>query len=82
MDEAWMTDPLTGWSVRFHKDHRSWSQDPYVFLDTGKAMADASPPLLKDRRHLRRDDARKVWKQLAERGWKKSKPAWGVYTEP
>lgn len=77
-----MTDPLTGWSVRFHQDHRSWSQDPYVFLDTGKAMADTSPPLLKDRRHLRRDDARKVWKQLAERGWKKSRPAWGLYAEP
>ena len=38
--------------------------------------------LLRDRRHLRRDDARKVWNDLAERGWKKSKPAWGVYAEP
>lgn len=56
---------VMGWSAMFRKDHCSWSQDPNVFMDTGKAMADASPHLLKDHRRLRHDDAKKVWKQLA-----------------
>ena len=39
-------------------------------------------PLLKERYHLRRADARLLWAGLMAQGWLKTRPAWGVYAEP
>ena len=81
MEEAWLRDPRAGWQVRFHKDQRTWGRETLVFVDTGKAMPDHLP-LLKERYHLRRADARLLWEGLMAQGWLKTRPAWGVYAEP
>ena len=52
-----------------------------MFVDTGKVMPDHLP-LLKERYHLRRADARVLWEGLMAQGWLKTRPAWGVYAEP
>jgi len=51
------------------------------FVDSGRPLTGA-PPLLKTRRYLRRDDARKLWLALKERGWLTVKPQWGVDIDP
>ena len=56
-------------------------RETWVFVDTGKAMPDHLP-LLKERYHLRRADARVLWEGLMAQGWLKTRPAWGVYAEP
>ena len=50
--EGWLIDPNKHWSLRFHRDQKSWRNDLFVFLDKGRAMPDGSPALLKSRRHL------------------------------
>ena len=62
-------------------DQRTWGRETWVFVDTGKAMPDHLP-LLKERYHLRRADARLLWEGLMAQGWLKTQPAWGVYAEP
>ena len=54
------------------------SLDPKVFLDRGRQMPEG-PPLLKERRYLRKDAAEQMWKSLQNQGWKPLKePAWGA----
>ena len=62
--QAWIQDP------------KSWSADPMYFVDYGRPLTGA-PPLLKTRRHIRRDAARKLWRKLQERGWCQVKAQWG-----
>ena len=38
------------------------------FVDSGRALTGA-PPLLKTRMHMRRDAARKLWRNLQQQGW-------------
>jgi len=64
---AWIQDPKTANTARFHWDPKSWSADPWYFVDSGRPRTGA-PPLLKTRRHMRRDDARKLWLALQEGG--------------
>ena len=43
------------------------------------AFAADGPPLLKERRYLRKDAAEQLWKSLQTQGWKPLKePAWGA----
>ncbi len=59
-------------TARFHWDPKSWSQDPWYFVDSGRPLTGA-PPLLKTRKHMRRNDARKLWlarKERATSGWR------------
>ena len=74
---AWIQDPKTANTARFHWDPKSWSADPKYFVDSGRPPTGA-PPLLKTRRHMRRDDARKLWRKLQEQGWRQVKPQWGA----
>jgi len=46
------------------------------FVDSGRPLTGA-PPLLKTRRHMRRDAAQKLWLKLQEQGWRQVKPQWG-----
>ena len=55
MGEGWLRNPEDGWTYRFQRDERSWSLDPRVFVDKGRAMTDGSPALLKTRNHLSRE---------------------------
>ena len=40
------------------------------------------PPLLKERRYLRKDAAEQMWKSLQNQGRKKTTPLWGATAEP
>jgi len=40
------------------------------------------PPLLKTRRHMCRNDARKLWLALKKRCWRSVKPQWGADVDP
>jgi hypothetical protein len=49
-----------------------------VFVDKGRPMADGSPPLLKSRSHLHKDQAEQMWKDLVVGGWKRVPALWGA----
>ena len=55
--DGWLRNPKDGWTYRFQLDEKSWSLDPRVFVDKGRAMPDGSPALLMTRKHLRRERA-------------------------
>ena len=46
----------------------------------GRQMPEG-PPLLKERRYLRKDVAEQLWKSLQTQGWKKARPLWGATAE-
>ena len=80
MGEGWLTDRDGCWTVRFHRDERSWVRDRKLFVDYGREMPDA-PALLKSRRYLREEDAKALWKALCSSGWVMREPAWGPEAE-
>ena len=80
--EGWLTDRKRYWTYRFHRDHRSWAQDPRVFVDRGREMPNGEPALLKSRRYLRDAEARKLWLELVRKGWAPTSPVWGGDVEP
>ena len=50
------------------------------FVDSGRPLTGV-PPLLKTRRHMRRDAAWKLWRKLQEQGWRQEKAQWGADME-
>mgnify|MGYP002061265967 FL=1 len=82
MGDGWLRNPQDGWTYRFQRDEKSWSLDPRVFVDKGRAMPDGSPALLKTRKHLRRERAEGMWKDLVRKGWEKVPAVWGADAEP
>jgi len=77
MGDGWLMNPENRWTYRFQRDEKAWAKDPRVFVDMGRPMTDGSPALLKTRKHLRRERAEGMWKDLLSKGWKKVPPAWG-----
>jgi len=75
--QAWIQDPQTTDTMRFHLDPKSWSAYPMYFVDSGRPLPGA-PPLLKTRSHMRRSDARQLWIKLKAQGWKQVDPQWGA----
>ncbi|MGA1083975.1 MAG: DUF1651 domain-containing protein [Vulcanococcus sp.] len=73
---GWLQDPATLTTKRFHRDEKSWAQDPMVFVDSGRPLP-AQPPLLQSRDHLHRDQAVELWRTLLSRGWTPVAPQWG-----
>ena len=51
------------------------------FVDSGRPLTGA-PPLLKTRSHMRRNDARKLWRMLQDQWWKQVDPQWGAEIDP
>ena len=82
MPEGWLLDQDRFWAMRFHRDEKSWIRDPKVFVDLGREMARGEAPLLKSRRHLRREQAEGLWKDLVRSGWQPTTPLWGSSVEP
>ena len=80
--EGWLMDPNKHWSMRFHRDQKSWARYPFIFLDKGRAMPDGSPALLKSRSHLPKCDAVELWEKLRADGWSKVEPQWGEDLDP
>ena len=81
MKEGWLIDATDQWVWRFHRDNSAWVRDPKVLIDRGRQMP-AGPPLLKERRYLRKDAAEQMWKLFQTQGWKKTRPLWGATAEP
>ena len=79
--EGFIQDPATKETKGFHRDEKSWTRDPKVFVDTGLPKP-GEPPLLKTRVHLRRDAAEQLWRELHRVGWQQVEPCWGASAEP
>jgi hypothetical protein len=70
--QAWIQEPKTAGTARFQWDPKSWSQDPWYFVDSGRPLTGA-PLLLKTHWYTRLNDARKLWlarKERATSGWR------------
>ena len=81
MGEGWLIDSEDDWIWRFHRDKEGWINEPKVFIDKGRRTSDG-PPLLKDRRHLKKAEADQLWASLQTKGWKRlAAPAWGDAVE-
>ena len=81
MGEGWLVDSDDCWIWRFHRDQKGWIKDPKVFIDRGRRMQEG-PPLLKERRHLRKAEADQLWLSLQTQGWRRlAAPAWGDAVE-
>ena len=81
MGEGWLIDSDDRWIWRFHRDQKGWIHEPKVFIDRGRRLAEG-PPLLKERRHLRKAEAEQLWASLQTQGWKRlASPAWGDAVE-
>ena len=77
MGEGWLIDSDGRWIWRFHRDQKGWINEPKAFIDRGRRLPDG-PPLLKERRHLRKVEAEQLWASLQTQGWKRlAAPAWG-----
>jgi hypothetical protein len=73
--QAWIQDPKTANTMRFHQDPKSWSAHSMYFVDSGRPLTGA-PPLLKHRRELMREEAIKLWCQKRQEGWRACPPQW------
>jgi len=81
MGEGWLIDADNHWIWRFHHDEKAWIRNPKVFIDRGRLIPDG-PPLLKERRYMRKEDAEQLWRSLVTQGWKRlNEPAWGASVE-
>ena len=80
--EGWLMAPDKQWTMRFHRDQKSWNRFPFFFMDKGRAMPDGSPALLKSRRYLAKYDALELWIHLQENGWSTVDPQWGADLDP
>ena len=81
MGEGWLIDSDGRWIWRFHRDQKGLINDPKVFIDRGRRLPDG-PPLLKERRHLRKAEAEQLWASLQTQDRKRlASPAWGDAAE-
>jgi hypothetical protein len=81
MREGWLIDRDDFWIWRFHRDEKAWIQAPKALVDRDGTTHDA-PPLLKERRYLRKQPADLLWQSLQSQGWKRSQTrAWDVAVE-
>ena len=76
MGDGWLRNPEDGWTYRFQRDEKSWSVDPRVFVDKGRAMPDGSPALLKTRKHLRTKKAESMRRDLLRNGCEMISAVW------
>ena len=83
MAEGWlMATNAERWTYRFHRDERSLTRDPKVFVDMGRPMPDGSPALLQTRQHLRREEAEVLLRTLLRSGFQRVSAVWGIDGEP
>ena len=77
--QAWIHNPKTTHTKRFHWDEKSVPQDPHVFVDSGRPFP-GQPPLLTTRLHLKAPAAEQLWQGGAclqwEAGGHASIPQW------
>ena len=73
---AWLQDPKTQNTKRFHRDEKSWFPYPKVFIDSGRPLPNDNA-LLRSRSHVALQEAQEEWMKLCQEGWKKVGPQWG-----
>ena len=73
--EGWINQSDGIWILRFRYDWESWDQNPKVWIERGRLVSNG-PPLLKNRRRIRRELAIKLWKDLLSTGWRHINPQW------
>ncbi len=75
-EEAWLICP--NWTeVRcFRKNRDNWME--YMFIDSGIVVGahGEKPPLMKSRKEIKIEDARKEYQQLITAGWQVTEPKW------
>ncbi len=74
---GWLQDPKTKNTKRFHRDEKSWSRYPKVFIDSGRPLPNEHA-LLKSRSHVDMSDAKKEWIKLKSEGWRNVGPQWAA----
>ena len=73
--DGWVADVDGIWILRFRYDWYSWDQNPKVLIEKGRIEVNG-PPLLKNRKRLRRAMVIKLWKELLPTGWRRVEPHW------
>ena len=73
--DGWISEIDGMWILRFRYDSESWDQNPKVLIEKGRLEPNA-PPLLKNRKRMRRDLAIKLWRNLLSTGWRRIEPQW------
>ena len=77
--EFWLIDKNFVGVVRFHKNKKSKDQFfEYMFIDEGIVMGihGEKPPLMKNRKEMKIEDARLYWNKLRNEGWKITTAKW------
>ena len=77
--EAWLICPNWTEVRRFTKNNNNKDKFfEYMFIDSGIVVGalGENPPLMKTRKEIKIDDARKEYQQLITSGWQVTEPKW------
>ena len=78
-EEAWLICPYLTEVRRFTKNKNNNDNFfEYMFIDSGIVVGalGENPPLMKTRKEIKIDDARKEYQQLITSGWQVTEPKW------
>jgi len=73
--DGWIREVNGIWILRFRYDWESWDLNPKVWIERGRLVSNR-PPLLKNRKRMRRVLAIKLWRELLSTGWRRVPPQW------
>ena len=73
--DGWIREVNGQWILRFRYDWESWEQNPKVWIERGRLELNG-PPLLKNRKRMRRGSAIKLWRELLSTEWRRIPPQW------
>jgi len=73
--DGWIREVNGIWILRFRYDCESWDQNPRVLIEKGRLELNG-PPLLKNRKRMRRGLAIIFWRELLSTGWRRIPPQW------
>ena len=78
-NDFWLIDSNSVGVIRFYKNNEN-KEDviEYMFIEEGIVMGSfgENPPLIKTKKEMKIEDARLLWKNLINEGWKKTYPKW------
>ena len=77
--DFWLIDSNNVGVIRFYKKNKNKKHlIEYMFIEEGIVMGShgENPPLMKTRKKMKIDDARLFWKNLINKGWRKTNPKW------
>lgn len=78
-DEFWLIDPSFVSVLCFHKknEHRSKFNE-FIYVDEGiiTGIYGEEPPLMKNRKEMKIEEARSYWRKLKNEGWQDTSPKW------